>query len=204
VAAQADLLEESLKEAVDLSFNRITIDGDTSTNDMVIMMANGRARNDFLDTHSPQLTAFKTLLISLCVDLATLILKDAEGSTKIINIRVEGACTCTDAQRIAYQIANSCLVKTAIYGEDANWGRIMAAIGNAEADIDPGEIDILFDNVVVVEKSVDNGMKLQAQEIMKRPKYQVTIKLHHGTGIAEIATTDLTIEYVKINSAYPT
>jgi len=204
VAAQADLLEESLKEAIDLSFNRITIDGDTSTNDMVIMMANGRARNDFLDTHSPQLTAFKTLLISLCVDLATLILKDAEGSTKIINIRVEGACTCTDAQRIAYQIANSCLVKTAIYGEDANWGRIMAAIGNAEADIDPGEIDILFDNVVVVEKSVDNGMKLQAQEIMKRPKYQVTIKLHHGTGIAEIATTDLTIEYVKINSAYPT
>lgn len=204
MSIQSDLLDELLKEAVNNSLNRITIDGDMSTNDMVIMMANGYAGNAPLNKDSTDFNKFKNLINALFSRLKNLILKDAEGATKIISVRVEKAKSNEEAIKIAYQVANSNLVKTAFFGEDPNWGRIMAAIGNVEADINPEKIDILFDELSIVENGTSTDKIGQAKEILKKSEFQVTINLHNGTGFAEVETTDLTTEYVKINSSYPT
>lgn len=204
MSIQSDLLDELLKEAVNNSLNRITIDGDMSTNDMVIMMANGYAGNAPLNKDSTDFNKFKNLINALFSRLKKLILKDAEGSTKIISIRVEKAKSNEEAIKIAYQVANSNLVKTAFFGEDPNWGRIMAAMGNVEADINPEKIDILFDELSIVENGTSTDKIGQAKEILKKSEFQVTINLHNGTGFAEVETTDLTTEYVKINASYPT
>jgi glutamate N-acetyltransferase/amino-acid N-acetyltransferase len=204
MSIQNVLLDELLKEAVDNSLNRITIDGDMSTNDMVIMMANGYADNAPLNKDSTDFNKFKNLINALFSRLKKLILKDAEGSTKIISIRVEKAKSNEEAIKIAYQVANSNLVKTAFFGEDPNWGRIMAAMGNVEADINPEKIDILFDGLSIVENGTSTDKIGQAKEILKKSEFQVTINLHNGTGCAEVETTDLTTEYVKINASYPT
>ncbi len=204
MSIQSDLLDELLKEAVNNSLNQITIDGDMSTNDMVIMMANGYAGNAPLNKDSTDFNKFKNLLHALFSRLKNLILKDAEGSTKIISIRVEKAKSNEEAIKIAYQVANSNLVKTAFFGEDPNWGRIMAAMGNVEADINPEKIDILFDGLSIVENGTSTDKIGQAKEILKKSEFQVTNNLHNGTGCAEVETTDLTTEYVKINASYPT
>jgi len=204
LAIQGDLLDELLKEAVNNSLNRITIDGDMSTNDMVIMMANSHAGNAPLKKDSSDFNKYKNSLNALFFCLKKLILKDAEGSTKIIFIRVEEAKRDVEAKKIAYQVANSNLVKTAFFGEDPNWGRIMAAMGNVEADINPEKIDILFDDLSIVENGTSTGKIGQAKEILKKSEFQVTINLHNGSGSAEVDTTDLTAEYVKINASYPT
>ena len=204
VAIAPDLLDRVFREAVDESFNAITIDGETSTNDTAIMLANGQAGNLQLCGGTREAHEFTGALHTLLKDLARLILKDAEGSTKLVTIRVERATSVAEAKNIAYQIANSPLVKTALFGEDLNWGRIMAALGKTEYDIDPGTIDILFDEVMVVKKSVSTGLKSQAEDILKRGEFTITIDLHRGPATAEVGTTDLTIEYIKINSAYPT
>ena len=204
LAIHADLLEELFREAVNNSFNRISIDGETSTNDMVIMMANSRAGNSNLRKQSSDLKTFKNSLNATFVDLKKLILKDAEGSTKMISIRVKEARSNEEAKKIAYQVANSSLVKTAFFGEDVNWGRIIAAVGKADADIDPEHIDVFFDDLMIVENSTSTGMESRAKDIIKKSEFQVTITLHNGSGMAEVDTTDLTTEYVKINSSYHT
>ena len=204
VAIDADLLEEIFKKAVDNSFNRITIDGETSTNDMVIMMANGLAENAILKEESSDLKRFKNSLNALFSDLSKLILKDAEGSTKVISIRVEEAKSNEEARKIAYQVANSNLVKTSFFGEDVNWGRIMAAIGEVGADIDSEHIDIFFDDVMIVKNSIGTAIESRAKDVIEKSEFQVKINLNNGSGVAEVATTDLTTEYVKINASYPT
>lgn len=204
VVIEHDLLRDLLTEALETSYNRITIDGETSTNDMVIIMANGCADNHILRGQSPDLATFRTMLTTLLGDLAHLILKDAEGSTKIIHIRVENARSPEEASKVAYKVANSLLVKTAFYGEDANWGRILAAVGQAGAQIDPECIDISFNDVMLVKNSTATGAAARAQDILKYPEFRVTIDLHSGSAAAEVATTDITTEYIKINSAYPT
>jgi len=203
VAINPDLLDDVFIEAVHNSFNRITIDGETSTNDMVIMMANGRAANTFFPKESSDYQTFKSLLNALFSDLSKLILKDAEGATKTIYVRVEEAKSNEEAKKIAFQIANSNLVKTAFFGEDPNWGRILSAIGTVDAEIIPGRIDISFDDVIVVKNSIRTGMEIQAKQILMKKEFQVTINLHIGQGTAEVGTTDLTTEYVKINASYP-
>jgi len=203
VAINPDLLDDVFIEAVHNSFNRITIDGETSTNDMVIMMANGRAANTFFPKESSDYQTFKSLLNDLFLDLSKLILKDAEGATKTIYVRIEEAKSNEEAKKIAYQIANSNLVKTAFFGEDPNWGRILSAIGTVDAEIIPGRIDISFDDVIVVENGIRTGMELQAKQILMKKEFQVTINLHIAQGTAEVGTTDLTTEYVKINASYP-
>jgi len=203
-AIEHKFLEELLKDAVKSSFNALTIDGETSTNDTVIMMANGCAGNKILNTASETSAQFRTILQGVVADLAHLILKDAEGSTKIIHISVKNALTREDAQKIAYKVANSALVKTAFFGEDPNWGRIMSAIGQAEATIDPAGISICFDNIMVVKNSVSTGSLDQARDILRKSEFQLTIDVKSGSAGAELDTTDLTTEYVKINSAYPT
>ena len=203
VAINPDLLDDIFIEAVNNSFNLITIDGETSTNDMVIMMANGRAANSFFTKGSSDYQTFKSLLNALFSDLSKLILKDAEGATKTIYVRVEEAKSNEEAKKIAFQIANSNLVKTAFFGEDPNWGRILSAIGTVDAEIIPGRIDISFEDVIVVENSISTGMELEAKQILMKKEFQVTINLHIGQGTAEVGTTDLTTEYVKINASYP-
>jgi glutamate N-acetyltransferase/amino-acid N-acetyltransferase len=198
------LLEELLKDAVNSSFNALTIDGETSTNDTAIMMANGRAENKTLTRESVEFDQFKMVLKGVLADLAHLILKDAEGSTKIVHISVTNALTREDAKNIAYQVANSALVKTAFFGEDPNWGRIMSAIGQAEATIDPEGLSICFDDIMVVKNSVCTESLDQARDILRKPEFRLTIDVKSGSAGAEVDTTDLTTEYVKINSAYPT
>ena len=204
VSIERDLLRDLLTEALETSYNRITIDGETSTNDMVIIMANGCADNNILRDQSPDLATFKKMLHTLLGDLSHLILKDAEGSTKIIHIRVENARSPEEGKKVAYTVANSLLVKTALYGEDANWGRILAAVGQAGVDIDPERIDIFFDDVMLVKNSTCTGAVARAQDILRQAEFRVTINLHSGSATEEVATTDITTEYVKINSAYPT
>jgi glutamate N-acetyltransferase/amino-acid N-acetyltransferase len=198
------LLEEVFKEVINCSFNALTIDGETSTNDTAIILANGSAGNQILRGDSAELTKFKKLLSGVANDLSHLILKDAEGSTKIVKIKVINALTREDAQKIAYKVANSVLVKTAFFGEDPNWGRIMSAIGQAGVTINPSKIVIWFNDLMVVKDSSSAGNIKDAQGILRLPEFSVTIDLQSGTAGADIATTDLTVEYVKINSDYPT
>jgi glutamate N-acetyltransferase/amino-acid N-acetyltransferase len=171
---------------------------------MVIIMANGCADNNILRDQSPDLATFRKMLHTLLGDLSHLILKDAEGSTKIIHIRVENARSPEEGKKVAYTVANSLLVKSAFYGEDATWGRILAAVGQAGVDIDPERIDIFFDDVMLVKNSTCTGAVARAQDILRQAEFRVTINLHSGSATEEVATTDITTEYVKINSAYPT
>ncbi|MDX1778007.1 MAG: bifunctional glutamate N-acetyltransferase/amino-acid acetyltransferase ArgJ [Thermodesulfobacteriota bacterium] len=204
LSIERSLLEELFREIIHSSFNALTIDGETSTNDTAIILANGFAGNEILRGDTNEITQFKNLLKGVAEDLSRLILKDAEGSTKIVQIAVKNALTREEAQKIAYKVANSVLVKTAFFGEDPNWGRIMSAIGQAGAAINPAKIAIWFNDVMVAQDSSCTGNIKGAQDILKLPEFRVTIDLQSGTACADIATTDLTIEYVKINSDYPT
>lgn len=204
VVIEHDLLQSLLRDAVETSFNRITIDGETSTNDMVLMMANGSAGNRMLNKQSPDLKQFRSMLHALLFDLSRLILKDAEGSTKIIHVRVENARTEEEGKSVAYRVANSLLVKTAFYGADPNWGRILAAVGQTGAALHPDHIDISFDDLMLVKNSIAAAPLNAAGDILKQSEFRVTIDLHSGSSVAEVATTDITPEYVKINSAYAT
>ena len=199
------LLEELFREVIQSSFNALTIDGETSTNDTAIILANGFAGNEMLRVGSVvEVAKFKNLLKSVADELAQLILKDAEGSTKIVKVKVKNALTTEDAKKIAYKVANSVLVKTAFFGEDPNWGRIMSAVGQAGVTINPGKIAIWFNDLMVVKDSASAGNVEGAQEVLKLPEFTVTIDLQSGAACADIATTDLSVEYVKINSDYPT
>jgi len=204
LAIAPELLRSAFREAVDDSFNAITIDGDTSTNDTALILANGQAGNALLKNDNDDADIFRAALSSLHRDLARLILKDAEGATKTVTVMVVRAKTAAEAKDIAYQVANSPLVKTAFFGEDLNWGRIMAAIGKTAYDINPDSIDILINSVKVVENSTATGLTSTAADLLKGNEFTVTIDLHRGSDSAEVGTTDLSIEYVKINSAYPT
>jgi glutamate N-acetyltransferase/amino-acid N-acetyltransferase len=204
LSIERSLLEELFREVINSSFNALTIDGETSTNDTAIILANGCAGNEILRGDTKEVTKFKNLLKGVAEDLTRLILKDAEGSTKIVQITVKNALTREDAQKIAYKVANSVLVKTAFFGEDPNWGRIMSAVGQAGAAINPAKIAIWFNDVMVAQGSSCAGNIKGAQDILKLPEFQVIIDLQIGTECADIATTDLTVEYVKINSDYPT
>jgi glutamate N-acetyltransferase/amino-acid N-acetyltransferase len=204
LSIERSLLLELFREVIQSSFNALTIDGETSTNDTALILANGFAGNEILRGDTNELTQFKNLLKGVAEDLSRLILKDAEGSTKIVQITVKNALTREEAQKIAYKVANSVLVKTAFFGEDPNWGRIMSAIGQAGAAINPAKIAIWFNDVMVAQNSCRAGNIRDAQAILKLPEFRVTIDLQCGAACADIATTDLTIEYVKINSDYPT
>ncbi len=200
----ADLLQKALQTAVAGSFNRITIDGDTSTNDTVLLMAGGtsgaRVRT------AAHCATFQQALDDLFVRLARMIVKDGEGVTKLVEIVVQGARTDDDARRIADTVCHSNLVKTAFFGEDANWGRIIAAAGRAGADIDPDAIDIYFDDVRMVKNGVGRGKQVEAQAtaVLKKPEFTVTIDLNLGSHRASMLTCDFSIDYVKINADYRT
>ena len=198
-------LHSALLKGVERTFNRITIDGDTSTNDMILVMANGAADNPWIDEgalHYQEL--FRQTLEDLLKDLALQIVADGEGATKFITIRVCGAREEMDAEQIARTVANSSLVKTAFFGEDANWGRIIAAMGRSGVRINPERVDIAFGDVVIVKNGLGQGKEAEksATAILKEKNIIVTIDLKDGSACAEVYTCDFSIDYVKINADY--
>jgi len=200
------LLEASLKKSVNGSFNRITVDRDTSTNDMALLLASGAAGNDVVAEGSAELEQFDRALGEVMLDLAKMIVRDGEGATKLVRIQIEGAISDEDALIAARSVATSQLVKTAFFGEDANWGRIIAAVGYSGIDMDPDKVSIEFDNVAMVEKGLGLGPEQEAiaGEVLKKPEFTVTVNLGSGSGSAYYYTSDLSYEYVKINAAYRT
>ena len=195
-------LQAALKRAVDGSFNRITIDGDTSTNDTVILMANGASRAR-LESDTDKET-FRRLLDDLCMDLARQMVRDGEGVTKVVDLTVRGAHSDHDARVIADAIAHSPLVKTAFFGEDANWGRIIAAAGRAGVSLDPDRLDLYFDDVQMVKNGTGCGLEAEAMAtgVLKKPEFSVTLDLKLAAGTASMLTCDFSLEYVKINADY--
>ncbi len=200
------LLESSLRQAVNSSFNRITVDRDTSTNDMTLLLASGDAGNEEIVEGSPGLGQFDGALSEILLDLAKMITRDGEGATKLVRIQVNGAANDDDALLAARSVATSQLVKTAFFGEDANWGRIIAAVGYSGAEVDPDQISLLFDDVAMVANGLGLGSEQEslASEILKKPEFTVTIDLALGKGSDYYYTSDLSYDYVKINADYRT
>jgi glutamate N-acetyltransferase/amino-acid N-acetyltransferase len=188
--------------SVEKSFNMITIDGDTSTNDTVLVMANGMSGVKIKS--STEKEYFRGMLDKVLLSLAKMVVKDGEGATKLVDIIVKGAGKISDAEKIAKTVGNSNLVKTALFGEDANWGRIFAAAGRSGVEFDPGIVDIFFDDVMMVKNGMGCGEKAEAKatKVLKKPEFTITIDLKKGKGAASLLTCDFSIDYVKINADY--
>lgn len=205
-----NLLQQALREASDHTFNCTTVDGETSTNDLVILLANGRAGGSpILKVGSPY-RQFVTLLESACLALAKMIIKDGEGATKFIEVRVLGAKNNKSAREIGFSIAKSSLVKTAFFGQDANWGRIVAAIGNAREKIDLAKLDIVFGrtspagSTLLLKGGVYQGKEAESRvsAYLKNKELCLTVNLHNGIGSSTVFTSDLSYDYIKINATY--
>jgi len=197
-------LQKMLTAAVDQSFNMVSVDGETSTNDMVICLANGAAENESIERSPAARRVFQEALDAVCTELAKMIARDGEGATKLAEIRVIGAKRKDAARIIARRISQSPLVKTAFLGEDANWGRIAAAAGSAGVEFDPARVSIFFDNVVVVQNGVGLGpaAERKAARVLGNQSFTVTLDLRSGKHSATAWTCDLTEEYIRINTAY--
>ena len=204
IAINPDALGSALKESVNISFNRLTIDNDMSTNDTVIAMANGFSGNSIITKRSSYFNKFRTLLNEVSYELSTMIARDGEGATKMINVVVNGAKTEHDAKRTARAIASSPLVKTAIYGKDPNWGRIIAAAGYSGSEVKEQKIDIFINDCKVVSKGLGTGKESAARKALSKKEVTIKVSLGIGRGSANILTCDFTEEYIKINSAYST
>jgi glutamate N-acetyltransferase/amino-acid N-acetyltransferase len=199
-AIEKRTLQTLLRRAVNRSFNMITVDGDTSTNDMVLMLANGLAGNKRFKVQDSMFGIFQSMLDRLCLKLAHMIVKDGEGATKFLEIKVKGGRTEGDAVKAARAVANSLLVKTAFFGEDANWGRIMVALGSSGVDVDANRVNIYLGKLPIVRGGVATGRGKEAKRFMKERNIEVTIDLKMGDKGAVIWTTDLSCDYVKINA----
>lgn len=203
-AIEQAALQRALTTAIAKSFNCISVDGDSSTNDTVLCLANGLAGNRTLRRGSSALAAFQRLLDRVCHDLAMKIIRDGEGVTKIVKLAVTGARNDADAKRIANTIGTSLLVKTALFGEDANWGRIIAALGRAGVAIDPRRVALAFDGVPIVKAGRPLGASAQRKidRIVQNKEFTVSIDAGNGRGSAMLWITDLSYEYVRINASY--
>ena len=201
---KAPLLQGMLEKAAEVSYNRITIDGETSTNDTVLLLANGKAGHISLSRMDRDAKVFQSMLSKVCRSLAENVVKDGEGATKFIEILIKGARSMKEAKQAAYAVAHSPLVKTAFFGEDANWGRILCALGYSGVQIDPDRIDLFFDNAPIVKKGMGVGgpKEEQAGQILKNGSFKVTIDIHQGKSQFSVLTTDLSLNYVKINASY--
>ncbi|HSA62085.1 MAG TPA: bifunctional glutamate N-acetyltransferase/amino-acid acetyltransferase ArgJ [Nitrospiraceae bacterium] len=197
-------LQRALKSAVDQSFNCITVDGDTSTNDTVLCLANGLAKNPPIRQGTRHYRRFEQLLTEASRALAMAICRDGEGVTKVVKIVVDGAATAAAAKRVASTIATSNLVKTALFGEDANWGRVMGAIGRSGVAIDPDKLTVRFDDVVMVKRGMGVGFAAERKiaRVFKRNEFTIAVNLGQGQAQAHMWTTDLSYDYVRINASY--
>jgi glutamate N-acetyltransferase/amino-acid N-acetyltransferase len=202
----SELLDSALRGAVEKSFNSITVDGDTSTNDMVLLLANGASNTPLIEIDTPEAEMFVQALERVLLDLAKMIVRDGEGATKVVRIHVTGAVDEQAAKAAARSVATSSLVKTAFFGEDANWGRIIAAVGYSGIDVDPERIGISFNQIPVVKDGLSTGPALEAEatEVLKLDEFSVTIDLQQGAAEACYYTSDLGFEYIKVNANYRT
>ena len=205
-AVEPGLLNGLFRTAVNRSFNAITIDGDTSTNDTCLMMANGAAGNVLITEGTAAAEQFMVLLDQVLLDLAKQIVRDGEGATKFVEIMITGAASDTEAKRAALVVANSSLVKTAFYGQDANWGRIFAAVGYSGAQVDPDRLALWFNDVCMAKNGIFAGgdAEQQGTAVLKQKDIRVTVDLGIGTGQATVYTSDLSHDYVSINADYRT
>ncbi len=199
---ESSLLQELLSEAVKNSFNKITVDGETSTNDMVTIMANGAAGVK-IEKSSTIIEDYKNALSEICKEMAKSIVSDGEGATKLVTVKVSGAKSDEDADLVGKSIANSALVKTAIYGSDANWGRIISAAGKSGADVVPENVSISFNDLPVLQKNFNVTLDEDAaSKILSQPEFIINVDLGIGNGETTWWTCDFTEQYVKINSDY--
>lgn len=201
---KAPLLKQALKSAINASFNSIIVDNDTSTNDTVLVFANGMSNAAEIKAGTREFKQFTELLTSLSIELAQMIVKDGEGATRLVEIEVKGAPSVADARKAARTVAESFLCKTAFFGGDPNWGRVMAAIGRSGIKMKEERVSIEFNGIKVVEKGLDTGKEKEAARAMKQSTLMVSVDLKSGKSASTIWTSDLTYEYVKINSAYRT
>jgi glutamate N-acetyltransferase/amino-acid N-acetyltransferase len=204
MAVSQRALGNALNEAVEKSFNRITVDGDMSTNDTVLLMANGMLGNAVIDEGSEFYAAFRLSLSDVLYELSKMIVKDGEGASRFVEIEVRGARSRADAETAAFSVANSNLVKTAIYGNDANWGRIMAALGYSGAFMKEEKVDIYFGKVKVVGKGLAAGKDVEAGKVLRGKEIGIVINLNVGKSSAKVLTCDMTEDYIRINAAYRT
>jgi len=195
-----------LRRAVDRSFNRTTVDSDQSTSDTVAVLTNGLAENTPLETGSRGIRQFAQGLDAVMTKLARMLVADGEGATKLVTVAVRGAASGKDALHAARAVANSPLVKTAINGQDPNWGRIMMALGKSPARIDPGKVGIAFGDERLVERGMQKeGVRIERiREIMGLSEYEISIDLGLGRGEDRVWTCDLSEEYVRLNAKYTT
>jgi glutamate N-acetyltransferase/amino-acid N-acetyltransferase len=199
-------LQSVFEKAVDRTFNVVTVDGDTSTNDTALILANGFAKNKPLRLGSAAMKGFEKNLVSVLDDLARQMVKDGEGATKCVAIDICGAKSDAEARQMAYATANSLLVKTSFYGEDPNWGRVMGAIGRSGANFDPDRVSVFYGDVCVFRQGLSTGAAAdaRAKRAMKHPEFTVTVDCRQGRGRFRVYASDLTLDYVKINSHYRT
>ena len=204
----ASVLQGLLSKSVETSFNAITVDSDTSTSDTLMLFATGTARKrgapEIADAADPRLAAFARALDEVLLDLAHQVVRDGEGARHFVEVRVEGAETARAAKRVALSIANSPLVKTAIAGEDANWGRVVAAVGKAGEAAERDRLEIFFGDIRVAREGLRDPDYSEAatSAYMKNQDIRITVKLNIGGGAATVWTCDLTKEYVAINGDY--
>ena len=203
-AVDPDFLQLALKKAVDVSFNMITIDGDTSPNDTVLLLANGLAGNEVIADGLPA-EMFQGALDEICLYLARQVVKGGEGATKLIEVRVEGASSVAEARLAARAIAASPLVKTAVHGCDPNWGRIIAALGRSGSQVEEAKLDLFLADVCLMEKGKPTPFdRERAKAILGQDEVNIRLCLNLGDGEATAWGCDLSEEYVKINSEYTT
>lgn len=198
-------LQRALREMTDISFNQITVDGDTSTNDMVVIMANGKAENQPLSENHPDWKAFTSLLKSVCESLAKQIARDGEGATKLVEVVVNGAESDEEARAIAKTIIASNLVKTAVYGADANWGRIICSMGRSNIPFNQERVSISFGPVEVMHLGKPIPFNEEAaKEHLLGEEVIITVQLTDGLGNGTAWGCDLTYDYIRINASYRT
>ncbi len=205
VNIDGSVMDYTFRHAVDGSFNAVTVDGCMSTNDTAIILANGRAGNPLIKAPSRKLQVFKEMLFGVMSDLALAMVRDGEGATKIIDINVEEARSAGEAKKIAYAIANSNLVKTAMFGSDPNWGRILSAAGSTGVSLPVDRVRLFFDDVLVYANGQGvYGHKDKLERIMTADIIKVRIKLGMGEKTFRVCSSDLSFEYIKINAHYHT
>jgi glutamate N-acetyltransferase/amino-acid N-acetyltransferase len=206
-AATPGYLRGALRRAVDQSLNRVTVDGETSTSDTTALLANGLAGNAPLRAAgSPGARDFERALLDVCGELARALARDGEGATRLVTVRVSGARSDADAERAARRIANSLLVKTALFGGDANWGRILQAIGAGRVPLDLARTEVRLGGVAVFRRGASAGpaARERAQSRLREKEVEIAVRLGGGRGTATLWTCDLSYDYVRINAEYRT
>lgn len=205
LAVNEAFLRRSLHAAVDNSFNMITVDGDTSTNDTVFVLANGASGLPVVTQDSPLAADFAKGLEMVCMELAKAVAKDGEGATKFIEVQVEGALNRNDARMAARTVAGSMLVKTAVYGEDPNWGRVLAAVGRSGAEVVESRVELLIGQHQMLRHGQPVSFDVEGvRKVLAQPEVTLTVRLNLGLAQATAWGCDLTEEYVTFNSAYTT